>query len=217
MDSSIPPPPSIRRKLRPWYLVAAMALTWFIGVKGLTTGWTIASFLRSGLTPDVVTATRNAESAGHMAEFAQLWGAVEIESMQAIRRITFPLSIAQVLLSGLLVIASGLAMTGRRGSRTLALQALFANAALAGISYALTRGVRAQCIEAVIRAADALPHDLPQRAELANREAMWWIARIKLGVVDIGTLALGALALTRLRTKTFFEAAARAAESAEEP
>ncbi len=57
----------------------------------------------------------------------------------------------------------------------------------------------------------------PQREALTNPRVMLWAWRIKLVLFDLGTLALGALALTRARTKTYFEAVARATESPEEP
>ena len=70
MDSSVPPPPA-RAKLRPWYLVAAMVLTWFVGVHGLNLGFSYASFLRSGTMPDMKTA---AQHAGTMADVLELAG-----------------------------------------------------------------------------------------------------------------------------------------------
>lgn len=224
MDSSIPPPPSqSRRKLRPWYLVATMVLTWFFGIHTLQAGLRIASILRGGTAPDVVAATRNARGALDAAEFARLSKvlihAVEIDALQVIRKVTFPLSIAQVLLAALLVLASSLAMAGRPGARSLALQALFVNAAFLALAYALTRSVRGACIDAMVRAIDALPRPTQKWADAASREVarFWWEARFKLIVVDLGTLAVGAIALTRPRTKLYFDAVAEAAESAEEP
>jgi hypothetical protein len=44
----------------------------------------------------------------------------------------------------------------------------------------------------------------------------WWAARLGLAL-DIAALGVAALALTRRRTKSFFQAMANATESAEEP
>jgi hypothetical protein len=120
-----------------------------------------------------------------------------------------------VLLSGLLVVASGLAMGGRPGARALALQAILANAALLVIAYALTRSVRVAWIDAVLRTADAIPEGAPTLVYLPA--ILRWGLPVKLAIFDLGPLLIGAFALTRARTKTYFEEAARAAEAPEEP
>src|SRR5262245_50323391 len=114
-----------------------MVLTWFVGVHGLASGYGTAAFLRSGIIPDVTTAAQRAEGSGDLMEFAELFRRVELQAMATAQHVTFPLAVAQVLLSALLMVSSGLAMGGRRGARTLALQALAANALLAVVGYAL--------------------------------------------------------------------------------
>jgi hypothetical protein len=194
-----------------------MVLTWLTGVHGFTTGCTSAMFLRDGALPDVHTAADNAKGAWDLIDVRALKDAAELVAMQANVRIAYPLAIAAVLLSGLLVVASGMAMGGRRGARALALQAIAANAALLVIAYALTRGVRSAWIDALARAAGALPDGAPARELFRVPGALWWLARVKLVVFDLGPLVIGALALTRARTKTYFEDAARAAEAPEDP
>jgi hypothetical protein len=130
--------------------------------------------------------------------------------------VTFPLAVGEVLLSGLLVVASGLAMGGRRGARSLALQAILANALLAVAAFKLTPFLRAAWIDGVLKATAAVELP-PQQREIYARADFWqFFLGMKLVMIDLGTLALGALALTRSRTKIYFEAAARAAEQAEE-
>jgi hypothetical protein len=217
VDSSIPPPPSInRRLLRPWYLVPTMMLTWCVGVRGLMVGASSIEYLRSARLPDVATATQSLERAADMPEFVALFNAVMLEEMLRLERVTLPLSLAQVMLAMVLVIASGLTMGSRPGARLLTIQALVANALLAGVTYALTRTMRVAAIDTVINVIQTLPPSLPQRAVLPTREMLWWLGRI-LVAGEIGTLALGAFALTRPRIKAYFDAVARAAESAEEP
>ena len=215
MDSSVPPPPSPARvKLRPWYLVAAMVLTWFIGVHGLNVGFSIASLLRSGSLPDAATA------ASHMSTPDDVWTygfLQQARSLTAHPRTAFPLAVAQVLLSGLLVVASGLAMGGRRGARSLALQALGANALLVVASFALTPFQRAAFVEGCLHAVEGVTVTPIERAWVFSPVALQWIARVRLVIFDLCVLGLGALALTRTRTKTFFEAVARATEGPEEP
>jgi len=174
------------------------------------------AFLRNASFPDLTTAARNAEGAGSVQEFFVLFNAASLDALRRIERVTFPLSVAQILLGALLVIASGMAMGSRRGARSLAIQALVANAILAVVTYAITHSVRAASIDAVVNAAQTLSPELPQRAAFSSQEALFWMARFR-AAGEIATLALGAIVLTRLRTKVYFDAVARATESAEEP
>jgi hypothetical protein len=218
VDSSPPPPPAAsERKLRPWYLIPGMALTWCIGVRGLMIALSSIAFLRQGTLPDVASAAANARTGTDPTELISFFSTVEVEALLRYSRIVFPLSVAQLLLCSMLVIGSGLAMTARRGARSFTLQALAANAILAGVAYALTRVVRADCIETVARFAETLPLGLPQRAAYSSRETLWWILRLRLILIELIPFGLGFLVLTRLRTKRYFEAVARAAESAEDP
>lgn len=191
-----------------------MVLTWIVGVTGLNAGFSRASLLRAGTMPDMTSAALHA---GTMADVLEYAGLQAVRAMVANARVTFPLAVGEVLLSGLLVVASGLAMGGRRGSRSLALQAIGANALLVLAAFLLTPLVRAAYLEGVLHAVDTVTLPPPQREVLTNPGIIKWAWRIKLVVFDLGTLALGALALTRARTKTYFEAVARATESPEEP
>jgi hypothetical protein len=221
---SVPPPPSFRqRKLRPWYLVATMGLVWVIGLYGLTSACNTVGYLREGSMPDVAQVVREVEH--DRSEIYKVHEAAYLRAISEHHHITFPLQVAKLLLSGLLVIASGLAMRGRKGARALALQVLAANAILALIDYVLTRSIRSAWIEAVAQTGEMLPM-LPVAPGAPSDEALWtwttrrtllwWSARIWF-VLDQGALVLAALALTRAKTKVFFDAVARATEQAEEP
>ena len=209
-----PSPAPSRTKLRPWYLVAAMMLTWFIGVHGLNVGFGNASFIHARTTPDVASAALHI---GTMADVLEYAGLQAVGAMVVNARVTLPLAVAEAVLSGFLVVASGLAMSGRRGARSLALQAIGANALLVIAAFLLTPLIRAAYLQGMLHAVDTVTLPPPQREVLANPGIIMWAWRIKLVVWDLGTLALGALALTRARTKTYFEAVARTTESPEEP
>jgi hypothetical protein len=193
-----------------------MVLTWFAGVNTMTTGCDNAMFLRGGRAPDLNAAVQNAGAALDTLSLGAMVNAAKLTAMLAHVKVTFPLSIGQAMLGGLLIIASGLAMSGRRNARSLALQALAASALLAVADFVLTRGVRATWIDTVVQAASTLPTG-QQRTALTNGPAIWMMMRFKLALIDLAPLALGALALTRARTKAFFEAVARATEGTEEP
>jgi hypothetical protein len=194
-----------------------MVLTWCYGMNGLMTGCAVLSFLRDGTVPEVSEVMQRAQGGADFGDLVNVNHAVLLQSMHQLSRVTFPINIAQVLLSALLVFASGLAMGSRKGARALVLQAILANAVLACVAYALTQGVRAACVDAVLRVVQSFPADLPNRAVALNPEVYWFGFRMRLVVFELGTLALGALALTRGRTRVYFDAMAKAAESAEEP
>jgi hypothetical protein len=194
-----------------------MVLTGFVGFNGMTAGCQNAMFLREGRVPDLNTAVQNARAALDTLSVGAMINAAKLSAMLASVKVTFPLSLAQAILGGLLVVASGLAMGGRRNARSLAIQAVLASALLAVADFVLTRGMRAQWIDTVVGAASTLPAG-QQRESLSSGTMILVLLRIKLMIVDLGPLALALLALTRGRTKAFFEAVARATEgSAEEP
>jgi hypothetical protein len=143
--------------------------------------------------------------------------AARIKAMAEVQDVTFPLNAAKLLLSGLLIVASGLAMAGRPGTRPLALQVVLANAALAIVDYALTRTVRSAWIDAAARAGAMLPQALPQRDMMMDHATWWWLERIRFVFFELGAFVLAALSLRSRRTKAYFDAVAEAAESAEDP
>lgn len=219
MDSPIPPPVHPRpRSLRPWYLLATMLLTWVIGVRGLVGGCGAAMYLRDGTVHDVAAVTEQARGQGDPFEFTFLvLEAAQARALSDFHGITFPLSVARMLLGGLLLAASGLALGGRPGARSFALQVLLASAAFASVEYVLTRGMRGAWIEMVVRAGATLPADVPERQSLTS-PALWWMAeRVRFAVFELGALAAAAVALTRDRSKAYFQAVAQSAESTREP
>jgi len=198
-----------------------MMLTWFVGVQGMNEGFTVASFLRSGTIP---AGPVTAPAEWTMADLRQALAIDQLQALLAHAHVTFPLMVAETILAGLLVVASGLAMSGRRGARSLALQAISANVLFVLVHFALTAPVRAAWVDAAIRTLDTATHafdtaGLPpeERAVFLNPRVFHWILRLKLVIFDLFPLALAALALTRARTKVYFEAVARATKSADEP
>jgi hypothetical protein len=220
MDSTRPPSISPAgaspRSLRPWYLVAAMVMTWFLGVQSMSAGCTTLRQVRDGGAVEVAAATEAAQKDDPHQLILIVYDAARTKAAIEMRQITFPLGVAKLLLAGLLVIASGLAMAGRPGARSLALQALVANVALSIVAYVLTRDVRAHWIDAVARAGATLPQVEPREAQLLDPRFIWWLERTRLVVLDIGAMLLAAIALTSRRSASFFAAVAAAGDSSED-
>lgn len=188
-----------------------MSITWVIAMFGLVDGFHTARELRSGRLPDLPAATQTDPRA--QALYTALREAARAPFGHT--DVAFPLAVAEAILSGLLLVASGMALTGRRGGRSLALQAVGANALLAVAAYTLNPFAWNAYVGELVRAAPGLPS--PDREIYGNAAALFWIRRIKLLTLDLGPLAFAALALTRKRAKAFFEAADKARERDEEP
>lgn len=208
VDSNRPPRP---RSLRPWYLVATMLLTWIIGVRGFMAGCGTATYLRGGMAPDVMVVAEQARDQGDPFQFTFLvLEAAQARAMSLHQDVAFPLSVGKVILGGLLVIASGLALGGRPGTRGFVLQVLLANLAFAAVEYGLTRDIRGAWIDMVAQAGALLPPEVPERESLTN-PSLWWTAeRVRFVLFELAILGAAALAMTRERTKLYFQAVARA-------
>ena len=213
--STSPPTATVRtmaeaRRLRPWYLAAVLMLSWFVGVQGVTSGCAQVAYLREGNVPAEVGSTGSVtgEEEGGMAQVIAIEANARLRSLSDAQAITFPLSVAKLLLAGFLVVASGMALGGRLGGRSLALQALIANALLALVEYRLTGGMRAAWIEAVVRARDGLPSLTPEQLQLMSPSMLLWGERLRLVVLDLAATALAVLALGSRRSRAYFHAAA---------
>jgi hypothetical protein len=193
-----------------------MVMTWFIGVQSISAGCATVQQVRNGAMVEVAAATAAAQKEDPRQLILTVHEAARAKAVIEMRQVTFPLGVAKLLLAGLLVVASGLAMAGRPGARSLALQALVANVALSVVAYVLTRDVRAHWIDAVARAGAALPQVEPAEAQLLDPRVLWWFERLRLVVLDIGAMLLAAIALTSRRSATFFAAVAAAGDTSED-
>lgn len=200
------------RRLRPWYLVVAMCITWVIGVFGATSGCSELGYLRGSQDmPDEI--SRGVEEADHPIWRMELVRQrARLEALADLHERAFPLGAAQLLLSILLVIVSGSALAGRRGARSLAIQAITANVALSILTFALLEPVRERSAQAV--AEDAVEHGpgllsgMNEDQSIASyRQQQIDNERFRLGL-EVLVFSLAALALTRRRTKDYFAAVA---------
>jgi hypothetical protein len=211
------PKPRDLRKLRPWYLIVAMSLMWLVGVFGATAGCADMSYLRG---EQVV----QEDPLAQLEEGSQWWLRMVVVAQKA--RLdalaqqyerAFPLSTAHLLLCLLLVLAAGSAIVGRTGARHLALQAIAANAALAAVAFVLMAPVRQTVAEVV---GDDAMHNGMGVTTGATREQT---VTLYLDSERYGTgfkmlmFAVAGLALTRPRTKEWFDAIEAAVADGERP
>jgi hypothetical protein len=197
-----------------------------IGAQGLFDSFATLGYLREGGLPDIATVTAAVMEGEQLPEALAV--AARLHTLGDVVSVAFPLSAARLILSILLVISSGLALSGRPGARVLALQALLANAALSIASFWLLRTARWAWIDTVTRVIADIPrlpsavsHEQQERwaamrALYMSRPFWLWFERTRLGLIELFVPALAMLALVNARTKAFFDAARRAAEQAEE-
>jgi hypothetical protein len=192
-----------------------MVLVWLLGVYTVLVAGSTAMLLRDGGLPDVDSISRSGGEP--MPLIAQIITAARLAVLGTIPHLSFPLSVAKALLASTLVLAATLVLLGRPSARSFALQALGANAVFAVVEYILLRHARGAWIDVAARAAAIIQDPLPPTGpvELTRFVGFLW-ERMTLVLVELGIPFIGALALTRPRTKIYFADAAAAAESAEE-
>ena len=202
--------PADARKLRPWYLVAAMGLMWVMGVFGATGGCSELSYLRgSQEMPDEI--TRGVDEAEHpIMRIEMVRQQARLLALAQMHARAFPLAAARMLLCLLLVLVAGAAIAGRRHARTLALQAIAGNAILVVIAYLLHGPVRDAIASAVAEdAVENVSGPLPgmnreQTVELFRSQQLE-SERLRVGL-ELSVFAMAALALARPRSKAYFAA-----------
>ncbi|MBM4376255.1 MAG: hypothetical protein FJ095_14320 [Deltaproteobacteria bacterium] len=143
-----------------------------------------------------------------------------LEAMSAQYRRAFPLSLGQTLLGLVLVFASMATLGGRRSARSLALQAIAANAVLLVVTFALLGPVRQAMADAVAREVGTLSLDGGEdggRATLEERREEMLATDRQLLYLQLGLFALAATALTRPRTTAFLDAAEARRDDDSEP
>ncbi len=193
-----------------------MIFTWLIGVQGVTTGCTNVLYLRDGNMPDdaapLEVARQSPEDPEKVMEYVS---AVRLRALAEHRDRTLPLGVARGLLSLLLVMASAMVLSGRPGARSLALQALGANALFSVANYVLTQDMRDQWIGALANANLGVARPELGWVDPRAPQFWYWMSRMELAVFELGVPAVASITLVSKRTRAFLEAAHRAEQGRE--
>jgi hypothetical protein len=201
------------KSLRPWFLVMAMIVTWLSGVYGVTAGCSTVVYLREGRVPDETFALADAQAIPEPNAAVETFRTgAEMRAIAAYGKTMLPISVAQVLLSILLVAASAMALAGRPGSRSFALQTLAANAVFAAIAYVAKTEVRAHWVTATVEAAQHIAGD-PLIGKTSS--SLYFVTRMRLALFEVGVVGFAVVAMLSKRTTLFLEAVARAEEQRE--
>lgn len=196
---------------RPWYLVLALLGALALGTSTASNGWKLISLYRERIDP--AQAGRGiadeAERAVVVARFEAFIRALDAEKNRG-----WPLGVGALVLGTAVTIFAMRALGGSRGARAALVQLAVAQAGLDVASHFLLRDVEQAEMAAGIAIDFARGHEAfanPARAE----EEAGVLARLAIPVfIGLRTLgsALVVLALTRRRSRDFFDAMAAAVE-----
>ena len=200
------PPPA---RKRPWYLVIALIGAWVFGASGMTDGCSTVAFFKSdridasAVVASITDDTNRSAAQGITEEY--------FASVDAAKARVYPLGVAALLLGAVMWACAAGAMAGRPGARKALIQVLCVQAALVAVGYFLTADVRASAL-----AAEAKLHalDPPSKGSPGLTHALGLLRdglRSPATITGLRLLSNGLIifALTRARTREFFEPAAR--------
>jgi hypothetical protein len=199
---------------RPWYLVLALLGALALGSTGACNGWAAVNAYR-----EPVDLTLYGEGISDAADRAAVEARVDafVHTLDAAKSRGWPMAVASLLLGGAMVMFAMRALGGSRGARSVLVQLVVAQGGLNLASYWVLRDV----MEADTRYQEArqvaYAHDrIADRAEADDAlRATLAIVRIK-NPVGLVLSALGSalvvVALTRQRSRDFFDAASTALE-----
>jgi hypothetical protein len=201
-------PPNVRK--RPWYLVAALVGAWILGATAMNEGCYEISYYKTPDHAELVQA--EAETFGRDADHTAVVQALEhyFSVIDGAKTRVFPLAIAALLLGAAMWALAAGAMASRSGARTALVQVISVHALVIVLAFAITPDVRAAEAEEISRrAALTTPMPPPGPMRDARRFVMDHsrfipILRRSLRLISY---ALVLVALTRRRTREFFEAA----------
>lgn len=198
-------PPRAERK-KPWYLIAALLASLAFGVNGGCNGLHTVAFYRAQL--DISSSLQGMAD----AERAQITALFErfLAAMDAAKGRLFPLAVAGLLVGCAIVFLALRTMAGRASSRSGLIQLIVVQAALAIGAFFVEREATGLDYElrARLQNRDAFVKADPQQREQAmvlTLAVMKVAPPVILVLRTIGS-ALIVLALTRPRTRQFFEA-----------
>jgi len=201
--------PALGRK-RPWYLILALVCAWVFGASAMNEGCSTVGFYktdRSELTSTVQELAKDADRDA-VAQITNGYFSV----MDGAKNRVFPLGVASLLLGGVMWGFAAGAMAGRAGARSSLLQVICVHATVVVLAFMLTPDVRAAVVDADMKLSSLQPepHSAPLREArrlLREHRALVPVIGMSLHLFGYGLVLL---ALTRRRSREFFDAASAA-------
>ncbi len=199
---------------RPWYLVLALLGALALGTTGACNGWGKVMLYRESV--DVSVLGEGITDPGDRAAFQSRMDAY-LHAVDAAKSRGWPIAVGMLLLGGAMVLFSMRAMGGSGSARAALVQLVVAQAGLNAASFWLLRdALEAEVRVGVARQMATIHESESDRGRAEEKvRAMGWAA----GIVNPLSLAMSTLgsafvvvALTRRRSRDFFDGAAAALE-----
>jgi hypothetical protein len=194
---------------RPWYLLVAIVFAWLFGVGGCTQGTAIIGSYWSPAqdVSEIANRAKTEEDRSKLKEAASRCYAATERSKTRI----FPLGVASFVLGAAMVILAARSMAGRGSARALLVQVVLAQALFVIVRDFSTRDVLAECVDFERQ---QVRLDLVERnadPSIIDRVTPELRAKANLAGTVIRCAAAGliVLALTRRRTREYYEALER--------
>lgn len=197
----------IPRSRRPLLLLFAMLLCFVMGWGGMANGCNTVTYYRSPtyVPPPLDASGPDAEAQEQMGKLLE----ARAEAYDHSRRTKLPLAIANFLLSGLLTWGASRALREGSGGRSLALQAVVANAALSVADFALSHAFRSEMALAVMNhfprstmhGTEGMSDQQVGEVLVAGTTAMF-VGEL---VLSLAVYGLATIALTRPATRAYLE------------
>jgi hypothetical protein len=184
---------------RPWYLVLSLLGALAFGANGARSGWSTVMLYHEPIDPSMAGRgiTDEADRAAVVARVDAY-----VHALDAAKSRGWPLGVAKLLLGGATLFFAMRAMGGNRGARGALVQLVLAQAVVGGLTHWLLRDVE----EAEIRCIEA---QQAAHHERVPEEMLRAAASVALALQMLGS-ALIVVALTRRRSRDFFEPTATA-------
>ena len=195
--------PPFERK-RPWYLVIALVCAWVFGASAASEGCATVNLYKTDPSDLVLDQTKEVDREA-MDKITTRYVSV----LEGAKTRMFPLAIASLLLGSVMWGLAAGAMAGRNGARSALLQVMSVHALVIVIAYMITPDVRAATVEARLGMLTLFPEPRsgPEReAQKWLRGHLWAVPAAFTSVQLVG-YGLVLVALTRRRTREFFDAA----------
>jgi hypothetical protein len=199
---------------RPWYLVVSLLAALAFGASGARSGWNKIVLYR-----EPIDSSTFGQGIADEADRAAVVARVDdyVHTLDAAKSRGWPLGIATLLLGGATLFFAVRAMGGNGGARAALVQLVLAQAGLSGANHWLLRDVdeaELRMYEAVLKTRDTEVHErvLKSQPDDMSRVAVQMLraaSPIGLALHVLGS-ALIVVALTRRRSRDFFESAAAA-------
>jgi hypothetical protein len=173
---------------RPRLLTAALLVAWFIGLRTVHEGFLALRVLRDPLVGDSLSLPSELKAAF-------------VEGIAGTRA-ALPLASAQVLLGGFLLLISVGILFGIARSASFGLQAVFANAALSCVAYAVSAPVRRALVQALVNGSQVTPDVSSELSPHELGNVFYWGFRLALAM-QLFALAAVAWVLSRPAVREF--------------